>query len=183
MNNDKPENFPINRWGAPVGDGCVYLNDLDFDFEDYFERHSAGLLSEEENGDFSARVYGLFCWDIFKSGGDPGAVQPWIANYIANKLKEALNGESWNDIMRLPWDVPTPYFTKKGQRAFDTYAHVYNTQLTQPDAKITDLIAQAAGNFNVSFESARADYYAMKKAFSERPVDIPSKFLKNNADF
>ena len=89
----------------------------------------------------------------------------------------------WNDIMGLPWDEPTPHFTPKGKRAFDTYAHVHNTLLSQPNANITDLIAEAAQSFSVSFESARNDYYTMKKAFSVRPVEIPAKFLNSKGDF
>lgn len=175
---NKSTTFPINRWGVPVGDGEVYLNDLDFDFEDYFKRSAAGELSEDESGDHSARVYGMFCRDFFKSGGDSAAIQPWVANYIAKKLYEALRGEPWNNIMRLPWDEPTSDLTPKGQRAFETYAHVHNTLREQPDAKVTDLIAEAAKNSNVSFETARADYYAMKKGIVWK-TGIPSEFLKN----
>lgn len=184
MSNTKDsKEFPKNRWGVPVGDGNIYLKDLDFDFEDYFNRYGTDAMSEEEKGDFSARVYGMFCRDFFKSGGNPAAIQPWVANFIAKKLFEALDGSPWNDIMRLPWDEPTPHFTPKGKRAFDTYAHVHNTLLKKPRANVTDLIAESAQNFSVSFESARADYYAMKKAFSTKPVNIPAKFLIKGDDF
>ena len=83
--------FPINRWGAPVGDGFIYLHDYDFDFDNYFDRHAAGELSEEEKGDFAARVYGMFCRDFFKSGGNPAVVQPWVAvksRLVINTLDE-----------------------------------------------------------------------------------------------
>lgn len=182
-NANDPKEFPINRWGAPVGDGFIHLHDCDFDFDNYFYRHAAGELSEEEEGDFSARVYGMFCRDFFKSHGDPAAIQPWVASYIAKKLHAALAGAPWNDIMGLPWDEPTPRFTPKGQRAFDTYAHVHNTRLGQPNANVTDLIAEAAQKFSVSFETARNDYYTMKHAFAVRPAKIPAKFLISNGDF
>ena len=171
---------PKSRWNIP-DDGLVHLHDLDFDFEDYFERFHAGNMSEDERRDFSARVYGMFCRDFFNSGGDPGAVQPWAANYIAKNLFQAIGGVPWQDLMGLPWDEPTPYFTQRGQRAFDIYAGVENTLNDTPDANTTDLIYEQAKTHNVSYETARADYYAMKKAIKWK-TGIPGKFLINNGE-
>lgn len=178
---DDDKEFPTNRWGAPIGDGLIHLHDLDFDFEDYFKRYPAELL-EGEGEEFSARVYGLICRDFFKSGGDPGAVPKWAMSYLVNKLYQVLGGVPWNDIMRMPWDVPTPYMTPKGQRAFDIYAFVENTLLDTPGANVTDLISEAARKHHVSYETARADYYAIKGPLKSGK-GIPSKFLIPNDDF
>lgn len=161
------------RQNLPDDDGLIHFHDMSFDFEDYFNRYESGTMCEEEKEEFSARVMGLFCRDSF----DSGTVKPWVANYIAEKLYEALGGVPWSDIMGLPWDERTSYLTPKGERAFETYAYVHNTQLEQPDARITDLIAEAAKKLNVSFETARADYYAMKSGIGKK-TGIPSRFLK-----
>ena len=78
MNDDEQKD--VNRWGAPQGDGLIHLHDHEFDYEDYFERHRAGKLEPGEDEEFSARIYGMFCRDVFKSGGDMSKVSFWDAN-------------------------------------------------------------------------------------------------------
>jgi hypothetical protein len=75
----------------------------------------------------------------------------------------------------MPWDKPNSYLTVKGQRAFNIYASVYNKQLQDKNLSTTTLIAEAANEHHVSYETARADYYAMKKSLSEGR-GIPEKF-------
>lgn len=162
-------------------DGLVHLDNYDFDFEGYFERHGSGQMEPAEAEEFQARIYGMFCRDVFRSGGDMSKVSFWAANYVAERLHQALGGVPWHDIMRLPWDEPTPMFTPKGQRAFDIYAGVRNGGGDQADANVTDLIAQQAALHHVSFETARADYYAMKKAI-ESKQGIPKKLLNPGDD-
>jgi hypothetical protein len=180
---DEEQKPQMNRWGAPIEpDGLVHLNDLDFDYEDYFERHGTDRMTPAEAEEFQARIYGMFCRDVFRSGGDMSKVSFWAANYVAERLHEALGGVPWHDIMRLPWDEPTPMFTPKGQRAFDIYAGVKNGGADNPGANVTDLIAQQASAHNVSFETARSDYYTMKRAL-EWKQGIPKKFLNRDDDF
>jgi hypothetical protein len=159
-----------------LNDGLVDLQDLNFDFEDYFKRYHDGNMSEDEKRDFSARVYGMFCRDFFNSSSDPGAVKPWVAKYLAEKLWQVLGGVPWQDIMNMPWDVPTPFFTPIGQRAFGIYAGVENTLHDTPDANVTDLIVEQARKHNVSYQTARTDYYDMRKGIKSK-TGIPAKFL------
>ncbi|MGE4238691.1 hypothetical protein [Hydrogenophaga sp.] len=177
---DKEDEFPLNRWGAPIGDGLIHLQDLEFDFEDYFSRFPDNM-SDDEKRDFSARVYGMFCRDFYKSGGDPAALKSWVVGYIADKIHQALGGVPWNDLMGLPWDEPKPMFTPKGQRAFDIYAGVKNENRDDPTANVTDLIAKQASLHHVSFETARSDFYAMKRAI-EWKQGMPEKFLNRSDD-
>jgi hypothetical protein len=173
------DNEQKNRWGTlPSSDE---LHNLDYDFEGYFERHKKGELSESEKADFSARIYGMFCRDFYKSGGDVSKLSFMATAYIADRLYEALQGAPWQDIMRMPWDVPTPMFTPKGQRAFDIYAGVENERVERPEANVTDLIAKQASVHHVSFETARADYYAMRQAIKWKK-GIPDKFLNRPVD-
>lgn len=163
-----------NRWGSIPGSDD--LNNLDFDFEDYFKRHSAGTLSEEEMMAFPARTYGLFCSAYYKSGGDPAAIPKWVASYVADRLFEGLQGLPWGDVMRLPWDEQTHWLNPKGQRAMSIYTSIENKKNAEPESNTTDLIAWQAGENNVSYETARADYYAIKKAIDWK-TGIPAKFL------
>jgi hypothetical protein len=174
-----------NGWGTQAtaegissgipDDGLIHLHNLSFDFEEYFDR---GLeqMSEGEREEFKARIYGLFCRDVFLSGGDMRRVSFWAANYVAERLYQALGGVPWEDIMGLPWDEPTPFFTAKGQRAFEIYAAITNSLAQNPDANTTDLIAQQATKHCVSYETARADYYTWKK-IRTGDEGVPKKFL------
>ncbi len=172
-----------DQWLSPEdkAEDVIHLCDLDYDFEDYFQRFEAKQLNDDEKQDFSARVYGMFCRDFFKSGGVPAAIEPWVASYIAHKLIQVLGGVPWHDIMDMPWDEPTPMFTPRGKRAFDIWAGVMNALRDRPDARITDLIAQQASERHVSYETARADYYTMKTAMDAQQ-GIPPKFLNSDSD-
>jgi hypothetical protein len=168
-----------NRWGTPPGSD--ELHNLDFDFEGYFERSQRNELSAAERQDWHARIYGMFCRDVFTCGGDLSKVSFWTAAYVANRLMEGLQGGPWGDVMRLPWDSPTPYFTAKGERAMRIWAAVSDGLRAAPDSNVTDLIAQQAREHNVAYETARADYYALKKTFDWK-TGMPRKFLVSPPD-
>lgn len=182
MTQSKKHVFTKEQLNIP-DDGLIHLHDLSFDFEDYFERYDKREMDEDEASEYNARVMGLFCKALWESGGDTSAVPGWVAHHLAKKLYESLGGESWGDLMGLPWDPKTPLLTKKGQRAFDIYAYIQNTLKSQPDANVTDLLAEAAGQLNVSYETARADYYAMKNALSSDPASMPDNFLNKMDSF
>lgn len=183
-NDEAHNNFPENRWGAPIGDGLIHLHDHDFDYEDYFKRYGEDMPSDERS-DFSARVYGLICRDFYKSGGDPGAIPAWAMGYLVDKLHQVLGGVPWDEIMGLTWEPTIPPLSPLGQRAFRIYAYVHNTQLDRPDTNTTDAIAEAASKNHVSYETARAAYYAMKKAMaSEKWLEhVPPNFLNREGGF
>ncbi len=175
---DDDEN--LNRWGAiPGGDE---LHNLDYDFDDYFSRHGLKAMSDDESRDFQARIYGQFCSTFYKSGGDPNAIPRWIVAYVADRLFDGLKGRPWPDNMRLPWDEPTPWLNPKGERAMSIYCSVENAKRGDPTANVTTLIAAQAAENNVSYETARADYYAVKKSIDWK-MGVPDKFLNNKDDF
>lgn len=169
-----------NRWGAEPGAGEIH--DLDFDFENYFKRNKAGELSAEEQREWQARVYGLYCSSYYKSGGDPSAIPSWVAGYVADRLFDALQGRPWADNMQLPWDEPEPWLNPKGERAMAIYCGVENGKRADAQANTTSLIAAQAEEHNVSYETARADYYAIKKGIDWK-TGVPEKFLKDDHCF
>jgi hypothetical protein len=166
----------------------IKLDDLTFDFEDYFARYleqsnmpyeegnEFSVITKEEGDVFEARVYGMFCRDVFNSvEGDTVTLPFWVVNFIAEKLIEGLHGHRWELFMNLPWDVPE-YLTPKGLRALGIYSAVEDALRKTPDANVTDLISEEAKKHNVSYETARADYYAYKKIIKGKN-GIPSRFL------
>ena len=161
-------------------DGLIHLHDCSFDFEDYFDRFRANELADGESDEFQARIYGMFCRDVFRSGGDMRRVSFWAANYIAERLRQALGGVPWEDIMGLPWDEPTPFLTKKGARALQIYADVENALKDTPGSNVTDLIFEAGRKHHISYPAARRDYYEYK-SIVEKKKEFPSNFL--NPDF
>lgn len=165
-----PDNLPEEE--------LIQLDDFDFDFQDYFRRHKAGDMDEDEKKEFSARMYGYFCALVDQSDGQSVRLPFWVANFISKRFRDALGGVPWEDIMALPWDEPTPYFSQKGLRALDIYGKITEGLKGSSGAAITTLIAEQASNHNVSYETARAAYYAFKKAV-EKKAEMPKTFLNN----
>ncbi|MFK3739399.1 hypothetical protein [Massilia sp. TN1-12] len=158
-------------------DGLIHLHDLNFDFEGYFERYPDNL-EEGEDEEFQARIYGMFCRDVFTCGGDMERVSLWASNYVAERLYQALGGVPWQDIMGLPWDEPTPFFSPIGQRAAAIYAGVQNALKDDPNANKTNLIAEHASKHNRGIAQGLKDYYAFKNAV-DGVKEMPRNFIKN----
>jgi hypothetical protein len=176
MNDDRA--FRMTK-GLPDED-LIQLEDLTFDFEDYFARHGTEAMSQEEAEEFQARIYGMFCRDVYASdtGGQMITVPAWTAVYIANKLIQALGGVEWEEIMGLPWDDTSKYFyyNDTGLRALAIYSAVESQRNAEEKKGITSALAEQAGKHNVSYETARSDYYDMKKALTKKGP-MPNKFL------
>lgn len=58
----------------------------------------------------------------------------------------------------------------------EIFSAIENRKKAEPISNTTDLIAWQAGEQAVSYETARADYYTMKKAIYQKE-GIPKKFL------
>lgn len=155
------------------------LTDInEFDFDAYFEK-SSHEMTKEESAEFTMRVIGLFCRDFFQSGGDPAALKPWVVNYIAKQFYFVLAGDEWERAFPLPWTKPTELTTRRGSRAMQIYCHVENTRKDNPKRKVTTLLHEMAEDFCVSYETARGDYYAIKKAVDEK-TSMPEWFMKSD---
>lgn len=161
-------------------DELIQLSDLDFDFEDYFDRHGTADMSADEADEFSARIYGMFCRDVYQSSPYDGmiTIPAWTATYIANNLVQALGGVEWEEIMGLPWDDSSKYsyYNDTGLRALAIYSAVESQRNAEEKKGITSALAEQAGKHNVSYETARSDYYDMKKALTKKGP-MPNKFL------
>lgn len=161
----------------------IDLADMSFDFDDYFGRFRSGDMSEEEKEEFAARVIGVFCRGVFRSKGDPANIPFWAANYVAEQLYKVLGGLPWANAFHLPFWYPPehPFLSKQGERAMHIYAEVENARKTRDEFNVTSLLAEQAAKLCVSYETARADYYAIKKVIVMKQ-EWPIKFLKQNAE-
>lgn len=143
------------------------LADLTFDFEDYFERHQRGELSEAEAEEFDARVIGIFCRRMLTTASATGTWNDWenfAAYMLAKKLQWVIGGVEWRKQFHLPMEGLTREsdFTRTGERAAEIFCAINNALKVDPSLKVVDLIAAQADRHCVSFESARADYYRAK---------------------
>lgn len=172
---------PTKQWIIDEEDDPARIYDLDYDFEGYFDRYEKKALTNVEEDDFWARVYGLFCRDVFKSGGEPAAVAPWVARAVAERLYDALKGRRWSDAMKLPWDEPTDEYTRRGKRAMGIWSDVSNALKSDPSASVTALLREQAEAHHVSYESARGDYYTIKGAM-DYGEGLPASFLISDPD-
>ncbi|MBS3996691.1 MAG: hypothetical protein KGZ67_05040 [Hydrogenophaga sp.] len=156
-------------------DRLVHLHDLTFDFEKYFDEYED--LSDEEKAEFPCRVMGLYCKEFYESGGDPSAISPWVAKYIANAMYNVLGGVPWSQALPTPFDDPESQhiWTPKGRRAMDTYCAVTSGKSDGFD--VSAMLCKQADRQNVSYETARADYYKAKNAIDNKQ-NLPDGFLK-----
>lgn len=159
-------------------DGLIHLHDLTFDFHDYFARYAE--LSDEEQDEYTCRVMGLFCKEFFESGGDPSAVSPWVASYIANAFYQVLGGVPFNQVLPTPFEPRQDRYTAKGRRAMDVYCEMENA--IRKGEKVTVMFAKIAARMNMSPQTISAAYYAAKKAI-DAGDSLPDDFLKNDGDF
>lgn len=148
----------------------IDLADLEFAFEEYFERSARGELSTAEEQEYDARVIGLFCRRMLTN---PNATGPWgeweafSAYYLAKKLRWVLGGVPWRKQFHLPfeWASHQSDMSRTNQRAANIYCAIHNALRIDPSNSVVDLIRQQADEQCVSFETARADYYRIKKSF------------------
>lgn len=145
-----------------TNEDAIDLQDLSFDFEDYFRRFAEGTMPDKERNEYTARVIGLFVRETFKSKGNDDSIKSWATDYIANALFEVLGGAPFSDVLPTPFEPQQSLYTEKENRAFNTYCFIENGK--RSGKKISDLLMQHAINTNLSYESVRSDYYKIKNA-------------------
>jgi hypothetical protein len=69
---------------------------------------------------------------------------------------------------------------EKGKRATSIYLAVSDDLKNIPDAKKTDLIAQQAQEHSISYETARASYYDVKKIVGQNKKEWPAKYINKD---
>ena len=160
-----------------------YVDHQHFDFEDYFDRHRNGLLSEEERDEFDMRVIGLFCRDWFQGGGNPRKIQQWVGDYLAEQMYKVINGEEWHNAFPLPWKPSESHLSRRGERAMSIYCAIGNEKAARPELTTDALLKRQAREHHVSYETARGDYYAVKKVVDAKGEEsFPDWFLKKESE-
>ena len=132
---------------------------LGFDFESFFEKRER---TPEEWSEYDMRIMGWFCRDFWKNL-DPNDIHPFVLHYIAKKFYNVLAGDTFNNQMPLPWDPEDPVFSKAEQQGIEIFVNVANQLKADKKAKVTNVIASVAQDYNVSYETARAAYYKRVK--------------------
>ena len=151
-------------WGKadrPVTGDHDDPTNFNFDFEAYFERAGNRELSEEESSEFEMRLMGQFCRDFWKGGG--AGVPDWIMDHIATKFFQVLIGDNLNNAFPLPWDPADREFSRTEEQSLGIFCDVANQLKSDEKAKVTNVIASVAQDYNVSYETARAAYYKHAK--------------------
>jgi hypothetical protein len=137
-----------------------YVND-DFDYSGFFERAQNRSLSASESEEFCARVMGIFCRDIFAERKPP----EWVLQFIANEFSNVLMGKPWVDAFPLPWTQRTPIGTRAEIQSLQIACDIAQMLKDESDAKVTEAIGLVAAERCVSYETARAAWYARRDAF------------------
>jgi hypothetical protein len=154
--------------------GDINLNDMEFDFDDYFERFRSGDMSGEERKEYDARVLGLFCKSLIKNNNDPAAIPKWVAKHMRRQIYNVLSGYQFVDAfcMPKPWQQRATTITRAEQAALDIFVDIANALASDASLGITDAITKGAKKNNCSFQKARAAYY-------EHNEHLPKGFIKS----
>lgn len=148
-------------------DGLIYLNDVSFDFDDYFDRARKEELTSEEFEVYDARVIGLYCRSVYRKEVPP----TWVMERIANEFFKVLAGGDWNDSFPLPWNPMSeaPMFggSRATKKAFEMYGAIYRLLDADKELKVTEAIQRVADENHVSYETARAAWYKYKNQFKK----------------
>jgi len=137
-----------------------YVNE-DFDYDGFFERARNRSLSASESEEFSARIMGVFCRDIFAERKPPD----WVLHFIANEFSNVLMGKPWVDAFPLPWTQRTPIGTRAEIQSLQIACDIAQILKEDSEAKVTEAIGLVASKHCVSYETARAAWYARRDAF------------------
>lgn len=156
--------------------------DLDFDFEDYFERLERGELSNAESYEFTMRVMGRFCRDVLRSEGDMTKVPFGLAKFIAQRLHQVLDGNDWSLAFPLPWvDQPEDKLSRRGRRGLEIFQYVADSLAERPNEKTETILRDAADEWSLSYETIRDDYYDIK-AWKDNKKAAPKWIFKKGSE-
>lgn len=150
--------------GMPVGydpdDGLTHLENLNFDFEDYFFRAREERLSAQEWSEFDARVLGLYCRDTYANKTPPA----WVRESIADEFFKVLAGGDSRESFPMPWHTGEGpvRLSRAAQLALDIFSDIADLMHSNPEVKITTACRQIAEAHHVSYETARAAWYKHK---------------------
>lgn len=153
----------------------IDLQDMDFDFEDYFKRASEGLMCDAERKEFSARVMGVFVRKHYGKNSEDGKIEKFAEKYIADAFFQILGGVPFKEMLPTPFEPSISPLSDIGERAFKV-CNIVNSRKNN-GIKISRALIDAATELNISYETARASYYSMKKVMDNNS-SLPENFYK-----
>lgn len=120
---------------------------------------SLSAISDEDVGVHHARLIN----ELMRQIREDGRIKTGMQDWLYAQLHYVMKGEHWDDVFQLPgrrvhpdWSVYSP----RDERANEILSSV--VCLVASGETVTTAIARAAAERNVSFETARADYYAAR---------------------
>lgn len=143
-----------------------YGDPLKFDYEAFFAKDIGPF--DDECDEIDLREIGAFCRDVL-GGKTPPAK---ILRSVAHKLLKVIEGDDWEDCVYLPWNKWRSPYSTRGNRAISIYFNVEWFRNNRPEVNITDVLHDEAERCCISFESSRADYYAIKNSIDGK-IDVP----------
>lgn len=126
--------------------------------EDYFGRFQSLDMSKAEADVFDVRMLQLFCTRVY-AGEQPPA---WVMRALSDAFVKVLAGGDWCDEIRLPWVPMNAIRSAAASRNLEIFSAVEHRLRSDPDAKVTHVLAAVADQFNCSYETARDGYYPLR---------------------
>lgn len=139
------------------------------DFDEYIQRIRTGKASPQEHSEFTLRIMQHFADSVWAHK----LPEQWVMDYLADRFERILHGGKWEREFPLPW-IPVPSdLSRAEERGLSMACEIENARRQQPHEGVTEIIERVAAAWNVSYETARANYYERRASFSRsRPEEI-----------
>ena len=132
------------------------------DFDEFLEGMGRG--KKDAGDEFVLRMIQHFIDAVYAKESP----RSWVLNYLADQFYKVLHGGRWEDEFPLPWTKRCDYGSQAEWRALAIFCDIANAKHAAPKRPITALIKEAALEWSVSYETARAAYYKHRKPLSKK---------------
>ena len=153
----------------------INLQDMDFDFEDYFKRAGEKFMCDVEMKEFPARIMGVIARKHYGKSSEDGKIEEFAEKYIADAFFNILGGVPFRNALPTPFEPSISDLSAIGERAFKA-SNMVNDRKKNGE-KVSKALMEVAMELNISYESARSAYYTMKRV-QEKGGCLPDNFYK-----
>lgn len=128
------------------------------DYDEYLELIRDGKATQRHHDEFHYRML----WHFILCVGGGEQPKQFVMNALADIFLKITQGGRWDDEMPMPWSDRSSPFSQAERKDLDIFCQIGNRFMTDKNQNITSIIEDVAKSNNVSFEKARAAWYARR---------------------
>lgn len=128
------------------------------DYDEYLELIRDGKATQRHHDEFHYRML----WHFILCVGGGEQPKQFVMNALADIFLKITQGGRWDDEIPMPWSDRSSPFSQAERKDLDIFCQIGNRLMTDKNQNITSIIEDVARSNNVSFEKARAAWYARR---------------------